>query len=113
MAHYTNAMLSADLDHAITDFTVTLTTILPSASVGVEFTASTQTLADGYVVEDAGREVRLDRRFHINTNGLSTTPAKGWVFDDGTNEHKVQEITLDPSGLALMLDCSSRRSAGN
>jgi len=111
MAHYTNAQLSADLDHAISDFQVTLTVVLPSSSLGAEFTASQEALVAGYLVEDTGREIQLDRRFHININGLSPTPSKGWVFDDGTREHKVQQITYDASGLLLMLDCSSRRAS--
>lgn len=112
MAHYTTAQLSADLDHAISDFQVTLTTVLPTASVGVEFTASQESLLSGFIVEDSGREITLDRRFHINIDGITTYPSKGWVLDDGTNEHKVQTVQTDASGLLLMLDCSSRRSSG-
>tara|TARA_R110000824_G_scaffold193850_1_gene376277 strand:+ start:104 stop:442 length:339 start_codon:yes stop_codon:yes gene_type:complete len=112
VAHYTTAQISADLDHAISDFQVTLTTVLPTASVGVEFTASQESLLSGFIVEDSGREITLDRRFHINIDGISTYPSKGWVLDDGTNEHKVQSVQTDASGLLLMLDCSSRRSSG-
>lgn len=111
MAHYTLAQLSSDLDHAIEDFQVTLTTILPTSSEDVQFTASKEELLTGFVVEDSGREVTLDRRFHLNINGLSTYPDKGWVFTDGTNQHKVQSTQVDASGLLLQLDCSSRRAA--
>ena len=110
MAHYTDAQLSADLDHAIGDFQVTLTTVLPTSSVGAQFTASQETLQHGFSVEDSGREVQLDRRFHINTDGLSTLPSKGWVLNDGSNHHKVQTLSTDPSGLLLALGCSSRRA---
>lgn len=110
MAHYTDAQLSADLNHAISDFQVTLTTVLPTSSVGVEFTASEESLLSGFIVEDSGREITLDRRFHINIDGITTYPSKGWVFNDGTHQHKVQTTQTDASGLLLMLDCSSRRA---
>ena len=111
MAHYTTAQLSADLDHAIEDFQVTLTTVLPTSSVGVTFTASQESLVSGFIVEDSGREVQLDRRFHINIDGISTYPSKGWVLNDGTHQHKVQSVQFDASSLLLMLDCSSRRAS--
>jgi hypothetical protein len=111
MAHYTDAQLSADLDFAIADFQVTLETVLPASSLGVTFTASQEALIAGFIVEDSGREIQLDRRFHINIDGLTTTPTKGWVLNDGTRDHKVQQIETDASGLDLRLDCSSRPAA--
>ena len=48
MASVTTAQLSADMDHALSDFSVTLTTVLPAASVGVEFSATKEALDDGF-----------------------------------------------------------------
>lgn len=111
MAHYTIAQLSNDLDHAIEDFQVTLSVIRPTAHSAVNFTASQEELAAGFVVEDNGREITLDRRFHLNINGLTVVPSKGWVLDDGTNQFKVQSTQTDASGILLLLDCSSRRAS--
>ena len=109
MASISTAQLSADLDHAILDFTVTLTTVLPTASVGVEFTASSATLTQDFRVEENGREVQIDSSFHINIDGLATIPAKGWVVNDGTRDLKVANTTTDASGLLMKLDMIARR----
>ena len=109
MASISTAQLSADLDHAILDFTVTLTTVLPTASVGVEFTASSATLTQDFLVEENGREVQIDSSFHINLDGLTTIPAKGWVVNDGTRDLKVANTTTDASGLLMKLDMIARR----
>ena len=50
----------------------------------------------------------MDARFHININGLSTFPEKGWVLNDGTSDFKVETITTDPANVSLALDVSSR-----
>lgn len=109
MASISTAQLSADLDFAILDFTVTLTTVLPSASVGVQFTASAATLSQDFLLEENGREVQLDSSYHLNTNGLSTLPSKGWVLNDGTRDLKVANTTTDASGLLMKLDLIARR----
>ena len=109
MASISTAQLSADLDHAIVDFGATLTTVLPTSSVGVEFTATKTSISLDFVVEDNGRETEIDSAFLININGVSTYPAKGWVLDDGTRELKVALSTLDAPRLLLKLDMVARR----
>lgn len=96
------------MDFALNDFALTLTTVLPTASVGVEFPASRQNIQNAFVVEDNGRETQIDARFHVNINGLSTYPLKGWVLDDGTTEFKVETITRDPANVGMSIDCSAR-----
>ena len=112
MASYTTAQLSDDLDHALDDFAVTLTTVLPSASVGVTFSASRQNLTAAFVIEENGRETQIDSRFHININGLTTVPAKGWVLNDGSEDLKVISTSKGPGGVELQLDVVSRYSNG-
>ena len=113
MASVTTAQLSADMDHALSDFSVTLTTVLPAASVGVEFSATKEALDDGFVVEENGREIHLDTRFYLNINGVSTYPKKGWVLADGSNDYKVNMDKISAGGVALRLDCSARYSKGS
>ena len=96
------------MDFALDDFALTLTTGLPTASVGGEFPASRQNIQNAFVVEDNGRETQIDARFHININGLSTYPLKGWVLDDGTTEFKVETITRDPANVGMAIDVSAR-----
>ena len=108
MASTTTAQLSADVDFAMEDFQVTLTTVLPTASVGVEFTATRRELQDAFSVEESGRETKLDTRFYLNINGVSTYPSKGWVLDDGTNEFKVVGDFLGAGDVILAIDCTAR-----
>lgn len=112
MASVTTAQLSADMDFALLDFAVTLTTVLPTASVGVEFAATKEALEDGFMVEENGRETHLDTRFYLNIDGVGTYPTKGWVVDDGTSEFKVNMDKIYPDGVCLRLDCSARYSKG-
>lgn len=112
MASVTTAQLSSDLDFALDDFSVTLTTVLPTANVGTTFSATRQPLEDGFLVEDNGREVKLDTRFFVNINGLSTIPAKGWVLNDGTNVFKVIMLKKAQDNVMLTVDCSARYSKG-
>mgnify|MGYP003626902631 CR=1 FL=1 len=109
MASITTASLTADIDHALLDFTVTLTTVLPTSSVGVQFTTSSATITQDFLLEENGREVQLDSSYHLNTNGLSTLPSKGWVLNDGTRDLKVANTTTDASGLLMKLDLIARR----
>jgi len=110
MASATTAQISGDLDFALNDFPVTLTTVLPTTSVGVTFSASRQNVLNAFVVEENGRETQIAARFHININGVSTYPLKGWVLNDGTDVFKVQTVTTDAAGVALALDVSARYS---
>jgi len=112
MASISTAQLSADMDYALLDFPVTLTTVLPAASVGVEFSATKEALEDGFVVEENGRETHLDTRFFLNIDGVATYPNKGWVVDDGTSEYKVNMDKIYADGICLRLDCSARYSKG-
>ena len=112
MASITTAQLSADMDHALNDCSVTLTVVLPTTNVGDTFAASRETLEDGFVVEENGRETHLDTRFYLNINGVSTYPTKGWVLSDGTNAYKVNMDKIGAEGVALRLDCSARYSKG-
>lgn len=108
MASVSTAQLSADMDHALDDFTVTLTVVTPTAQVGTEFSATHRTLQDAFVVEENGRETQLDNRFYLNINGVSTYPLKGWVLSDGTNTFKVHSTFIDPATVGLTLDCVAR-----
>ena len=112
MASISTAILAADLDFALLDMPVTLTTVLPVGSVGVEFDATKESLDDGFVVEESGREIHLDTRFYLNINGVSPYPEKGWVLDDGTSEYKVNMDKIYSDGICLRLDCSARYSKG-
>ena len=111
MASYTTAQLSADLDFANLDCQVTLTTVSPSSSSGVTFTASQQALGQSFMVEINGREEIIDQKFYININGLVTVPSKGWVLSTGGKSYKVFETDLDPSALLLKLICISQYQA--
>ena len=108
MASVTTAQLSADMDFALDDFSLTLTTVLPTSSVGVEFAASRQNVQNAFIVEENGRETQIDARFHLNINGVSTYPQKGWILDDGTTEFKVENTLTDPATVGIALDCSAR-----
>lgn len=103
MASYTTAQLSADLDFANLDCQVTLTTVSPSSSSGVEFTASQEALQQSFMVEVNGREAIIDQKFYLNINGLSTVPSKGWVLSTGGKNYKVFETNKSPDGLLLKL----------
>ena len=109
MASITSAQLAADLDFAIADFGVTLTTVLPTTSVDVEFTATKTTISLDFVVEDNGRETEIDSAFLINVDGIATFPEKGWVLNDGTRDLKVAISQLDAPRLLLKLDMVARR----
>ena len=108
MASVTTAQLSADIDHAVADFTVTLTVVTPAAQADTTFSATHRTLQDAFVVEENGRETKLDTRFYLNINGVSTYPLKGWVLTDGTNTFKVHSIFIDPATVLLSVDCVAR-----
>jgi len=110
MASVTTAQLSADMDHALLDFQVTLTVTTPTAHTGTTFTATKRELQDAFSVEENGRETRLDTRFYLNINGVSTYPTKGWVVSDGTNTFKVHSIYIGAGGISLALDCVARYS---
>lgn len=105
MASFTTAQVSADLDFANLDCQVTLTTVSPSSSSGVEFTASQETLAQSFMVEINGREELIDQKFYLNINGLSTVPSKGWVLSTGGINYKVFETDKSPDGILLKLIC--------
>ena len=105
---YSLTQLAADVDFANNDCQVTLTTISPSSSSGVEFTASQQTLVESFSVEVNGRDAIIDQRFYINANGLSTVPSKGWVLRTRGTDYKVFETSLDAVGVLLTLTCISR-----
>ena len=113
MASYTTAQISDDLDFANNDFQVTLTTVSPSSSSGVTFTASQEALRERYAVEVNGREAMVDRRFFINVNGVSTYPSKGWVLSTGGNTYKVFETGLDNGGVMLTLTVISQYQSGS
>jgi len=111
MASISTAILSADMDHALDDFPETLTVVLPTGSVGVEFSATRQAMVNAFVIEENGRETQIDVRFFLNGNGVSTMPSKGWVLDDGTTEFKVETVTKDAAGVGFGLECSARYQA--
>jgi len=108
MASVTTSQLSSDLDFANNDFQVTLTTVAPSSSAGVEFTASQEALRERYEVEVNGREQMVDQRFFININGVSTYPSKGWVLTAGSRSYKVWESSIDNASVGLTITCISR-----
>ena len=108
MASYTTAQLSADLDFANLDCQVTLTTVSPSSSSGVEFVASQETLGQSFMVEINGREEIIDQKFYLNIDGVTTVPSKGWVLGTGGKNYKVFETDKSPDGLLLKLICISR-----
>jgi len=108
VASYTTAQLSTDLDFANNDCQVTLTTVSPTSSLGVEFTVSQQELTARYMVELNGREEMVDQKFYLNQNGLSTVPSKGWVLSAGGRTYKVWETETDAAGILLKLTCVSQ-----
>jgi len=111
MASYTKAQLAADVDFANNDCQVTLTTVLPTSSAGVEFTASQQALQQSFMVEINGREVEIDQNFYININGVSTYPSKGWVLSSDGTSYKVFDTKIDAVGVLLTLTCISQFGA--
>jgi len=108
---YSVAQLSEDLDFANNDCQVTLTTVLPTSSLGVEFTASQETLTERFTVEVNGREVGVDQRFFININGVTPYPSKGWVLSTGGTNYKVYETAIDAASVLLTLTCISQNEA--
>ena len=112
MASVTTAQLSADLDFALNDFSVTLTIVTPTAQASTTFPASRRMLQDAFTVEENGRETKLDTRFYVNIDGLTTYPLKGWVFNDGTNVFKVHSTFIGHDKVSLSLDCVARYSQG-
>tara|TARA_B100000029_G_scaffold208303_1_gene206117 strand:- start:63 stop:443 length:381 start_codon:yes stop_codon:yes gene_type:complete len=112
MASITTSQLSDDLDHALDDFAVTLTTVLPTTSTGTTFAASRQNITNAFVIEENGRETQIDARFHININGVSTYPSKGWVLNDGSTDLKVLSTSKDPGSVALEIDVIARHANG-
>ena len=113
VASYTIAQLSSDLDFANNDCQVTLTTVSPSSSAGVEFTVSQQELTARYQVELNGREEMVDQKFYLNQNGLTTVPSKGWVLSTGGRSYKVWETEIDAAGVLLKLTCISQYQASS
>lgn len=112
MASVTTAQLSADLDFALDDFSDTLTVVLPTASVGVEFAATRRELQDAFSVDEHGRDTKLDTRFYLNINGVSPYPTKGWVLTDGTRNFKVVGDFIAADEIGLTIDCEARYSKG-
>jgi len=112
MASVTTAQLSADLDFALTDFNDTLTVVLPSASVGVTFSATRRELQDAFSVDEHGRDTKLDTRFYLNINGVSPYPTKGWILSDGTRSFKVVGDYISADNVGLTIDCEARYSKG-
>jgi len=113
MASITTAQLSSDMDYALEDFTDTLTVVLPSANAGATFTATRRELQDAYEVDEFGRDKKLDTRFYLNINGVSTYPSKGWVLSDGTRQYKVSSQFIGAGNVMLTLDCEARYSNGS
>jgi len=99
------------MNHAINDFGVTLTIILPADQVDTTYSATKTSSTIGFSVTDTGRQVAIDASFFINLVGLSTYPEKGWVFSIGAEEYKVMEIKKDPSDSALKLECVDRSAS--
>ncbi|MAF44277.1 MAG: hypothetical protein CMI54_08985 [Parcubacteria group bacterium] len=113
MASVTTAQLSADLDHAIGDFTDTLTVTLPTSSASATFSATRRELQDAFSVEENGRSTKLDTRFYLNVNGVTPYPKKGWVFTDTEGRaYKVVSDFLAADEIGLTLDCEARYSKG-
>jgi len=112
MASISTDILSADLDYALADFTKTLTVVLPAASAGETFTATRRELQDAFTVDDYGRETKLDTRFYINIDGLSSYPSKGWIVSDGTRQFKVVTDYVAADNVGCVLDCEARHSRG-
>ena len=110
---YTAAQLASDIEFANGDCQVTLTTVLPSSSVGVEFTASQEALRERFTVEINGREINIDQKFYININGVSTYPTKGWVLSTGGKSYKVFEQEIDAASVLLTLTCTSQYQSSN
>jgi hypothetical protein len=113
MASVTTAQLSADLNHALQDFPVTLTISSPSSSSGDTYSATRNVMQVGYFVEMNGREATVDTSFYLNISGLSSYPGKGWVFSDGSRSYKVADQKIDMAGVGLKLDCISQYQAGS
>ena len=99
------------MNHAINDFGVTLTVVLPAEETGETYSATRTGSTIGFTVTDTGRQVAIDASFFINLVGLSTYPEKGWVFSVGAEEYKVMEIRKDPSHSALKLECVDRSAS--
>ena len=112
MASISQAQLSADIDHALNDFQVTLTTVLPTTSTGTTFTASKTTLTQGFMVEENGREVEIEAAFHMNIDGVATYPSKGWIVNDGNRDLKVVSVSTGADGQLYKIECIARRQRG-
>jgi hypothetical protein len=100
------------MDHALLDFGVTLTTVLPTAHVGVEFAASRTATTVDFIIDPNGRETSIDEAFYLNVNGVSTVPSKGWVLNDGTRDLKVEMVTVSQGDVGMKLDCVARYQRG-
>ena len=79
MASITQAQLSADMNHALEDFGVTLTVVLPSGYTGTTFSATRASITQGFILETNGRDVQIDSAFYLNLVSLSPVPEKGWI----------------------------------
>ena len=77
MASITEAQLSADMNHALEDFGVTLTVVLPfSGYTGTTFSATKTSITQGFILETNGRDVQIESAFFLNLVGLSPVPEK-------------------------------------
>jgi hypothetical protein len=110
MASITQAQLSADMDHALEDFGVTLTVVLPSGYTGTTFSATRTSITQGFILETNGRDVQIDSAFYLNLVSLSPVPEKGWIVNDGTRDLKIAMTDKDPSRSSLKIDCVRRHS---
>ena len=99
--------LSADLDFMLGHYSTTLTGVVPTTMATATWAASKQSIRDGFDVVDAGREVTLDTRFHLNATATAIMPQRGCVLTDGATRFKVIERETDATGVLLTIDCAS------
>ena len=105
----TTDQLSADLNHALGDFPVTITMSVPTVGV---FSSTRMDLEYGFEVELNGRTEKVDTKFFINCSEYATLPSKGAILTDGERNYKVFSAQKDASQVELALDCISQFQSG-
>ena len=106
MSIISSNLVGSNLDFAITNISVTVTSVTPTNAE--TYKMNRQDSEVGFIVFDDGREQTVDTKFFLKKSDYTDLPAKGHILTDGTTNYKVMQPHTDSINVTLRLDCSSQ-----